>query len=146
MTILTKLSTKVLRLTYLMLTSLAFIAGLATYNWLSYGKSLIFWLSALVVLLIATSLSYLVKKEIEARSEPIMAFNNFQQILGILIALAFCLLVLSYKIIISRDSDVNTVHWILFVLLILIMIWNGVELYKELKRRKLEKAEFEKED
>ena len=131
-----RISTRHLRWSYLTLTTLAFIGGLAFFSWFSYGKTLIFWLPTALLVLVASFLAYLVKKQLEARAESILSFNTLQQIFGVLIALSICLIVLFYKLFISRDSDVDMVYWLLFIFTILTMIWKGVEIYKELKWRK----------
>ena len=59
-----RISTKILRWAYLILTTIAFVAALTTYNWLYYGKSILFWLPAVLVLLVTALLAYLVKKTI----------------------------------------------------------------------------------
>lgn len=131
------ISTKILRWAYLILTSIAFVAALATYNWLYYGKSLLFWLPAVLVLLVTILLANLIKKQLEARLEPLLILNTLQQIIGVLIALAIGLFTLAYKALDTKISDSNKeVYWILFAVILVIFFWNAVELYKELKRRK----------
>ena len=125
-----RISTKILRWAYLILTTIVFVAALIIYNWLYYGKSMLFWLPAVLVLL-----AYLVKKQLEARLEPLLIFNTLQQIIGVLIALAVGLFALAYKALNTKINDGNEVYWILFAAILLIFSWNAVELYKELKRR-----------
>ncbi len=119
----------------LILTTIAFVTALATYNWLYYGKSILFWLPAVLVLLVTALLAYLVKKQLEMRSEPVLIFNTLQQIIGILIALVIGLFALVYKALDTKINDGNEVYWILFAIILPIFVWNAVELYKELKRR-----------
>lgn len=130
-----RISTKILRWAYLILTTIVFVAALIIYNWLYYGKSMLFWLPAVLVLLVTALLAYLVKRQLEARLEPLLIFNTLQQIIGVLIALAVGLFALAYKALNTKINDGNEVYWILFAAILLIFSWNAVELYKELKRR-----------
>ena len=113
-----RISTKILRWAYLILTTIVFVAALIIYNWL-----------------VTALLAYLVKKQLEARLEPLLIFNTLQQIIGVLIALAVGLFALAYKALNTKINDGNEVYWILFAAILLIFSWNAVELYKELKRR-----------
>lgn len=68
---------------------------------------MLFWLPAVLVLLVTALLAYLVKKQLEARLEPLLIFNTLQQIIGILIALAVGLFALAYKALNTKINDGN---------------------------------------